>query len=214
MTIRVSHAGSLPRTDKLIAANAARFDDSIDKEEFGQLLTDSVVDIVKRQNDIGITEVNDGEYGHAMAAERDYGAWWHYSFERTSGLELQEVHFHNAPPVRSEPGKVVLTSFPDRRDRHLFPGVYGDAEASGADTGQQQQFPVAVEPVRYVGQELIQRDIQNLKQACEAAGIDPSTAYINSLGPSSAARIQNGYYDSDEEFILSLIHISEPTRLL
>ena len=207
MTIRVSHAGSLPRTDKLITANAARFDDNIDKDEFGQLLTDSVVDIVKRQKDVGITEVNDGEYGHAMAAEKDYGAWWHYSFERTSGLELQDVHFLNAPPVRSEPGKVVLTSFPDRRDRHLFPGVYGEAEASGADTGVQPQFPVAVEPVRYIGQELIQRDIQNLKKACEAAGIDPSTAYINSLGPSSAARIENGCYDSDEEFIWAMADV-------
>ena len=84
-SIRVSHAGSLPRTEQLIAANAGRFDNNFNNDEFQRLLQDSVVDLVAKQKELGITDVNDGEYGHAMAAAKDYSAWWHYSFERTGG---------------------------------------------------------------------------------------------------------------------------------
>ena len=205
-SIRVSHAGSLPRTEQLIAANAGRFDNNFNNDEFQRLLQDSVVDLVAKQKELGITDVNDGEYGHAMAAAKDYGAWWHYSFERTGGLELRDVDFFSAEPVRSEPGNVQLTSFPDRRDRNLFPGVYTDGTA-GADTGTQPQFPTATGPVTYIGQDKVQRDIENLRVACEKAGVDRSTAYINSLGPSSAARITNEYYDSEEEFIWAMADV-------
>ena len=155
-SIRVSHAGSLPRTEQLITANAARFDENFNNDEFQRLLQDSVVDLVAKQKELGITDVNDGEYGHAMAAAKDYGAWWHYSFERTGGLELRDVDFFNAEPVRSEPGNVQLTSFADRRDRNLFPGVYTDGTA-GADTGTQPQFPTAIGPVSYIGQDKVHR---------------------------------------------------------
>lgn len=59
----------------------------------------------------------------------------------------------------------------------------------------------------YIGQDKVQRDIENLRVACEKAGVDRSTAYINSLGPSSAARITNEYYDSEEEFIWAMADV-------
>ena len=65
--IRVTHAGSLPRTPELIAANEAKEADGI-TPEFLDLLESSVVDIVRRQKDLGIDIPNDGEYGHTMAS--------------------------------------------------------------------------------------------------------------------------------------------------
>ena len=147
-TIRTSHAGSLPRTGALIAANRARRDEDTGAEAFDELLTENVVDVVARQRALGITEPNDGEYGHAMAADFDYGAWWHYSFARTGGLSLSEHGLWEQPAVRSEPGQVRLTSFGDRRDRQLFPGVYADP-AGGADTGEQPDFPKVTGPISY-----------------------------------------------------------------
>ena len=81
--IETSHAGSLPRTPELIAANDARrlADDGLTLErtpEFDELLTAAVVDLVRRQQDLGITVVGDGEYGKAMTSAVDYGAWWSY----------------------------------------------------------------------------------------------------------------------------------------
>ena len=151
-TIRTSHAGSLPRTPELIEANKVKqaqntarlAGESVSQEqekEFDELLAASVTDLVKRQKDLGISLPNDGEYGHAMAADFDYGAWWHYSFARTGGLELADHNLWDTPANRSTDSKIVLTSFPDRRDRNLFPNVYADPDA-GTSTGDQDRKSV------------------------------------------------------------------------
>ncbi|NJC58691.1 cobalamin-independent methionine synthase II family protein [Brevibacterium marinum] len=210
-TIRTSHAGSLPRTPELIEANKVKQAQNTARlagetvtdaatQEFDELLSASVIDLVKRQKDLGISLPNDGEYGHSMAADFDYGAWWHYSFARTGGLELDDVDKWDAPAVRSEPGNTVLTSFGDRRDRNLFPGVYGDANA-GTDTGHQPQFPKATSAISYVGHDQVAGDIANLKAGLAAAGYGEHDGYINALSPGSASRIANEFYASDEEFI-------------
>ncbi|WP_349829258.1 cobalamin-independent methionine synthase II family protein [Brevibacterium litoralis] len=217
--IRTSHAGSLPRTPALIAANRARLDTSVGTiaetedaaaptdatgeetaGDFDSLLTESVVDILQRQKDLGITEPNDGEYGHAMAAEFDYGAWWHYVFARTGGLEINDKGLWELPEQLSEPGKIRLNSFAGRRDRALFPGAYSDPHA-GTDTGHQPGFPVATGPISYTGTEQVQRDIRNALAGAEAAGYDTSRVYLNALSPASGARIENRHYDSYEEFV-------------
>ena len=66
--IQTTHAGSLPRTQELIAANDARTfsDDGFTLQrtpEFDGLLTDAVSDLVARQAAIGISVPGDGEYG-------------------------------------------------------------------------------------------------------------------------------------------------------
>src|SRR5699024_4796870 len=110
-TIRTSHAGSLPRTPGPTEANkvkqaqntarlAGESVSDAQEKEFDELLAASVADLVKRQKNLGISLPNDGEYGHAMAADFDYGAWWHYSFARTGGLELHDRNI-NAPSTAS-----------------------------------------------------------------------------------------------------------------
>ena len=66
MTIRTTHVGSLPRTPELIEANRARRAGSLSEADFTSLLRDQVDGVVKRQAEIGLDIVNDGEYGHAM----------------------------------------------------------------------------------------------------------------------------------------------------
>src|SRR5699024_5717964 len=99
------------------------------EKELDELLAASVADLVKRQKNLGIALPNDGEYGHAMAADFAYGAGGHDSCARTGGLELADHNLWDTPANRSTDGKCVLTSFPDRRDRNLFPNVYADPDA-------------------------------------------------------------------------------------
>ena len=176
-TIRTSHAGSLPRTPELIEANkikqaqntARLAGESVSQEqeqEFDELLAASVTDLVKRQKNLGISLPNDGEYGHAMAADFDYGAWWHYSFARTGGLELHDIDLWEIPANRSTPGNIVLTSMPDRRDRNLFPNVYTDPKA-GTDTGQQPPLARAAGAsisAKYAG--LLKPQAKSLRTRC------------------------------------------------
>ena len=99
MTIRTTHVGSLPRTPELIEANRARREGSLGEADFTSLLQDQVDGVVKRQAEIGLDIVNDGEYGHAMIDTVDYGAWWTYSFSRFGGLSFEDVQrFDVRPP--------------------------------------------------------------------------------------------------------------------
>ncbi|MFP7835210.1 cobalamin-independent methionine synthase II family protein [Marisediminicola sp. LYQ134] len=200
----VSHAGSLPRSPELIAANDARSfaDDGFTLErtpEFDELLTAAVVELVQRQVDLGVTIPGDGEFGKAMTSAVDYGAWWSYSFQRVAGLSLTEHTIFTQEPVRSEPGAVRLTSFPDRRDWTRFHDAYTDS-ASGISTGNTATpFPSTTGPLSYVGQSAIASDIANLKAGLEAAGV--SDGFLTSLSPGSGARIHNDHYATEEEHI-------------
>lgn len=203
-TIPVSHAGSLPRTPELIAANEARrlAEDGFTPErtpEFERLLTAAVVDLVKRQQELGVTIVGDGEYGKAMTSAVDYGAWWSYSFQRVAGLSVTGEDLFTQPTARSEPGKIRLTSFPDRRDWSAFKDAYTDPSA-GIMTGKPATaFPATTGPLSYIGQEAIASDIANLKAGLQAAGLEQG--FITSLSPGSGARISNRHYATEEEHI-------------
>ncbi|GAA0303619.1 cobalamin-independent methionine synthase II family protein [Kineococcus aurantiacus] len=202
--IPVSHAGSLPRTPELIAANEARrvAEDGFTLErtpEFEALLTRAVVDLVQRQEDLGVTIVGDGEYGKAMSSAVDYGAWWSYSFQRVAGLEVTGEDLFTQPTVRSGPGDVKLTSFPDRRDWTIFKEAYQDP-TSGISTGKNATaFPATTGPLSYTGQDAIASDIANLKAGLAATGLEQG--FITSLSPGSGARISNRYYATEEEHI-------------
>ena len=89
---------------------------------------------MRRQKDVGIAIPGDGEFGKSMGHRVNYRAWWSYSFQRLSGLELGTTGLYDLPPQRSRPGEIVLTSFADRRDRVKFAAAYGDPD-SGITTG-------------------------------------------------------------------------------
>jgi 5-methyltetrahydropteroyltriglutamate--homocysteine methyltransferase len=206
--IPTTHAGSLPRTDALLAANDARQEAAAGRLTLGSpagfqpLLEDAVVDLVQRQADVGISLPGDGEFGKAMSSAVDYGAWWSYSFQRLSGLELVPGGPFAGAPVRSGPGDVRLTTFPDRRDWTLFADAYGDPK-SGISVGDRAPaFPTATGPVTYTGQEAVASDIAHLKTGLAAAGVEQG--FITALSPGSASRIGNEFYASDEEFIWAM----------
>lgn len=197
--IRTTHAGSLPRTPELIAANAAR-EAGGEAEGFAQLLRTAVTDLVRRQLDLGITVVGDGEFGKSMSSAVDYGAWWSYSFQRTGGLELDGDAAWATERVLSSPGDVRLTGFLHRRDRQRFAEAYADPD-SGIFTGGPKPFPSVTGPLTYTGQDAIAQDTANLRAALDATGAQEG--FITALSPGSASRITNKYYGSDEELLFA-----------
>jgi len=199
MSVATTTSGSLPRTQALIDANAARTfaADGFTLEstpEFAELTAQAVADVVARQRAAGITLVGDGEFGKAMSNPVDYGAWWSYSFQRATGLSLTEVNAFNEPPVRSEPGHVRLTSFLDRRDRQLFPAVYAEVVEVGAGA---TAFPTTTGPIAYRGHEAVAADIRHLTSALA----DGEQGFLTAIAPGSAARVRNDFYATEEEHI-------------
>ena len=197
--IRVTHAGSLPRTPELLAANEAKEANGI-TPEFLDLLETSVIDVVARQRNLGIDIPNDGEYGHAMASSVDYGAWWNYSFARLGGLEPTNVdRWADSEVHRSSPGNIVLTSFPDRRDRQKFNDAYNDPSSGILAHRKSVTQPKIAGPLTYTGHDLVKSDVTNLKKGLDAAGL--SEGFVAALSPGSCARVANEYYKTDEELL-------------
>jgi 5-methyltetrahydropteroyltriglutamate--homocysteine methyltransferase len=204
--VLTSHAGSLPRPDDLIELNRQRIDqEAYDEDEYQEALREATTEVVRRQAELGIDLPNDGEYGHAMGAKVDYGAWWHYSFSRLGGLGEWTDMLH--VPIAPAKTTVQLGRFDQRRDWNIFADAYGDPEAGIAvkakSTKEEPEMgmliPVCAGPLTYSGQEEIQRDIANLKAGLAAAGAE--TGFLCSIGPGSASRIGNTHYETDEEFV-------------
>ena len=200
--ILTSHVGSLPRPDDLIEANRAReAGEAIDEPGFQQKLRTSVVEVVRRQKDLGIDIPGDGEFGKSMGTRVNYGAWLSYCFHRLGGLDLGGPDMRDIPPRRSRPGEVVLTSFSDRRDRVRFAAVYADPD-SGITTGPRPATgPVCAGPLTYTGHAAINADIANFKAALAAA--DAAEGFMTSIAPGSTTRIGNNFYKSQEEFLFA-----------
>lgn len=212
--ILTTHAGSLPRTRELIEANASRpvGEDGLApvlSDEYREVLTAAVDHVVARQQRIGISVPNDGEYGHAMASTFNYGSWWSYIFDRVDGLELTGEDIRTTQPVRSTPGDIRLTSFPDRRDWVRFADAYGDPE-SGVSLGEQRTFPAATGPVSFsdLGRELVDQDVRNLGAALGAHGY--GQGFLNTLSPGSGSRIADDHYASVDDFLDAWVEVMRP----
>ncbi|MBW3067925.1 cobalamin-independent methionine synthase II family protein [Actinomyces sp. 594] len=194
--IRTTHVGSLPRTEALLEANAAHAAGTLDDAGLAAVVAEQTDAVVARQAEIGLTIVNDGEYGHAMTEKVDYGAWWSYSFSRFSGLELLD----QLPERKPTPaGKLELDAMTDRRDWVAYADAYSDP-TSGIHLATRRPwvFPVVTGEIRYTGQDVVARDIAALTRALEGAGKPLSEGFVASVSPASAARVGNYYYEDDE----------------
>ena len=196
--IRTTHVGSLPRTPELLDANLRRSE--LSDEEFFGILQTAVDEVVRRQVDMGIDIINEGEYGHITSGAVDYGAWWNYSFTRLGGLTMtDEDRWASQETVRSTPGNIKLTSFSDRRDRALFKEAYEDPE-SGIFAGRAKVGnPKFTGPITYIGQDEVDADVKLMRTAMDAAGAQDG--FVAALSPGSAARLKNEYYATDDEVV-------------
>jgi 5-methyltetrahydropteroyltriglutamate--homocysteine methyltransferase len=202
--ILTTHAGSLPRPDDLIELNRARqAGESTDEAAYQARLAAAVTDVVRRQKEAGVDVPGDGEYGKAMGQRVNYGAWWSYSFPRLGGLVLG-TEIYKAPPQRSAPGRVRLTSFSDRRDRRLFADAYADPLA-GCTTvppgSGGMKLPVCTGPLTYTGHAAIKADVERMTAALRAGGVEEG--FMTSIAPGSASRIGNEHYRTEEELVFA-----------
>ena len=202
--IATTHAGSLPRPERLIELNGLRARGELaDEDAYASGLAEAVLDVVSHQREIGIDLVNDGEFGHSMGTPYDYGAWLSYVLPRLGGLEIVDVPLRDASQARrsTAPGELVLSPFRDRRDWNMFADAYADPDSGVAlpSTDFQARSPICRGPIAYVGHDAVARDIADMKAAMEATGA--TEGFLNSVGPASCARIGNEFYETDEEII-------------
>ena len=184
--ILVSHAGTLPRPDDLaemLAAGPAQ------AEAFDKRVPSAVQEVVRKQAEIGVDIVNDGEL-----AKR--GGFSGYIRERLTGIE-ERPDTDNLQP-RDVTGR-------DKRDfpQAFAAGIGWFRRATGPVGPLRANAPFfCIGPVRYVGQDQIQRDITNLHAAAQGLDVEP---YLPAITPGTIEHwLWNEYYPTDEAFLFAI----------
>lgn len=187
--ILTTHVGSLPRPPGLITVLHAK--DSgrdYDRSNYEREVAASVLDVVKRQIDIGIDIVNDGE--HSKSSFASYGRM------RLGGIENTEKPVSFRGPTR---------------DSLAFPKVYEEAqvmnEARGAEGAVRRRMrmpsTICTGPITYVGQKDVETDIAYLKAAIKGRSVED--AFITAISPTNLELYhKNEYYRTDEEYLEAL----------
>ena len=207
--ILTTHVGSLPRPAKFIEVSQKRtLGEKFDEAAYEAELKSAVIDVVRKQKDAGVDLINDGELAHTMGWAYDYGSWWSYVIRRLAGVEVVDTGLwftklsaHTQTPMA--PDDFTVGDWGERRDMSQFQEAYLDPQSG---CGLPEQFmtnhsPLVKGPIKYKGQDLIQRDIANLKAGLKAVGLGTEGAWMNSIAPASCARMPNEYYKSEEELL-------------
>jgi 5-methyltetrahydropteroyltriglutamate--homocysteine methyltransferase len=177
--IMTTHVGSLIRPQALQEFMRAKQSDApYDRAGYEACLAQSIADVVRRQAETGIDVISDGEFGKAIS-------WNQYVVERLSGFELRAIPPGLRPGV---PGA----------DRTRFKEFY--AELDVREPMANAKMVACIGPVKYIGQEIVRRDIANFKAAL--GGLKVEEAFMPVVAPSSVLPDRKDeYYKGEEDWL-------------
>ena len=157
-----------------------------DEQAYANCLRLSVAQVVRRQVELGLDIVSDGEFGKSIS-------WSQYVLERLSGFERR--------PAR--PGE---HGFDRGADRARFAEFYRELDAAAgppAAVGAGAGIAACVGPIAYTGEAAIRRDIENFKAALESTGA--KEGFLPVASPTSVVPDRvNEYYKSDRELLYAI----------
>jgi 5-methyltetrahydropteroyltriglutamate--homocysteine methyltransferase len=176
--ILTTHVGSLIRPQALQKVmRAKQGGQPYDQAAYEYCLKQSIAEVVRQQAEIGIDVPSDGEFGKAIS-------WNQYVVERLSGFELRDIPKGYRPGV---PGA----------DRTRFKEFY--AELDQREPMANSKLVACVGPVKYIGQDIVRRDIENFKAALK--GVNVEEAFMPVVAPSSVLPDRkNEYYKSEDDW--------------
>lgn len=173
--ILTTHAGSLPRTQKVVDFIFARErEEPYDHAEFDAAMTAAVSETVRRQKDAGVGIVSDGETSKISYAT--------YVKDRYTG-------FAGDSPRRAP------------ADLKMFPGFLKRL----ADDGGTPEYarPMCVGEVRSKGQGELEKDIANLRAAMDRHKVE--RGFMNAASPGVISLfLQNEFYPTREAYLAAL----------
>jgi 5-methyltetrahydropteroyltriglutamate--homocysteine methyltransferase len=174
--ILTTHVGSLirpPALREFLAAKEAG--KPFDQAAYAKCLKECVAEVVRKQADIGLDVISDGEFGKAIS-------WAQYALFRLGGFERRPFAGGN-PFTRGV-------------DRTRFADFY--AELDARDKVETVMDSVAVAPITYAGAAELKQDIDNFKDALR--GVDVAEAFLPVAAPTSVIPDRkNEYYKSDDD---------------
>ncbi len=178
--ILTTHAGSLPRPADWLALMLER--EKGGKPDAGAYAArnrQAVGDIVKKQLDLGVDVIDDGEQGKP--------SFLTYINDRLAGFERTEER--RSPWAGS-------------REVKAFPEYYEAMARAGGGPGNATRM-VCTGPISYKGEAQLKNDLDNFAAALKNAS--PAEAFIPAISPANVEEWQkNAYYKSQEEYVFAI----------
>ncbi|MGE0062506.1 MAG: epoxyalkane--coenzyme M transferase [Xanthobacteraceae bacterium] len=178
--ILTTHVGSLPRPADLHKMTVAKQKgEKVDEAAYQAKIKESVAAIVRKQAELGIDIVSDGEMSKPSFIT--------YMNDRLAGFEMDTADRNQSPWVGS-------------REVKAFPDYYAPQLAN---VHTRHVHFICSGPVKYRGQAQLKADLENLKAALK--GVNVSEAFIPATSVSSIEDWnRNRFYKSDEEYLTAL----------
>ncbi|MBV9324499.1 MAG: cobalamin-independent methionine synthase II family protein [Chloroflexi bacterium] len=189
--VLTTHCGSLPRTERLVELLAARDSNQrVDATELAGTIRSCVDNVVQRQAAIGLDVIGDGEQSKSSFSS--------YVAQRLGGLT----------PLNVQSGFRGET-----RDTLQFADVYAEQKAMYAARPSNMRRPggtggvriayACTGPITYIGQDRVQEDVNNLRNALKEVQVEE--AFITALSPSNVALYhRNEFYSTEEEYLVAI----------
>ena len=202
--ILVTHVGSLVRPASIRTILTARdYGQPHDESTYAKTLRDEVANVVRRQADVGVDIVSDGEYGKA--------GWIRYVSERLGGFvhrQFREGDKEQNPVYLIREAKKFADFYaaytPIQYYDWLPPGQSKTGLGMSASALRQNLMVwECVAPISYKGQAAIKQDIDNFKNAL--GNVKVEGGFMPVAAPMSARGLWlNAYYKNDEEIVVAL----------
>ncbi|HSR76971.1 MAG TPA: cobalamin-independent methionine synthase II family protein [Xanthobacteraceae bacterium] len=179
--IQTTHIGSLPRPHNVLDLLKAKLNgQTYDQAALDKAIAEGVRDNVRKQVDCGIDIVTDGEVSKP--------GFFTYIQERLTGFEPR-------------PGQKLLLF---QKEVAAFPDYYAQyfKEAMMGGTIVAITPVVCTGPIKYKGEQEVQKDIANVKAAAKAAGVPDTHVFLPATAPAGVGI--NEYYKSEEDYFHAL----------
>lgn len=175
--ILTTHTGSLPRSAGLLSTVLAKEAGvAVDEGKFESLVRSSVEDIVRKQVDLGVDILNDGELSKPSYAT--------YIKDRLSGFGSES----SIAEVMAE--RMDLSEFPD----------FAEQMAVTMAAAAKIRFAACDGPIAYTDRAAVDKDIANLKAAAKAVNVED--LFLSAASPGVVALFfPNHYYPTEEAYL-------------
>lgn len=183
--ILTSHVGSLPRPQDLLdMLEAKETGEEIDQTVVSARITKAIDDVVAAQIAAGVDIVNDGENSKT--------SYTLYIRDRLNG-------------VGPKPPEKELPKTAQHRDLMDHPGMVERTARinQGMSWFDRAKPPAAIGPVTYGDTAPLKTDLANLRDACDARGIEE--AFVNSASPGVLTKfVPDMHYGNEDVYIADL----------
>ena len=180
--ILVTHVGSLARPKDLMDMLVARNDGkSYDSAALAKRTREAVAEVVQKQVDCGVDIVNDGELGKSNFSR--------YTRERLSGFVERAADPNFKPTSIFGRDMIEFNEYFNRGGRTAI--------------GHHARVFYCVEPLKYVGQDEVKADIDNLKAALGGKRVEE--AFLPAIAPGTLEHwMKNEYYPTSEAYLFAI----------